>query len=589
MAPRTPVLARSTRSSSSSAWTEKRDRPRRDALRRPAAPAGPRAGSPATPSSCSSTSPRPASTRPRAVSAWELIDGLRSLDKTILLTTHYMDEAAAARRPRRGDRRWARSSPRGRRRPSRVASSAPPSSASAFARDVGVEELPLGAGRRPTRANGRVSFRTASADARSRAADPWALGAGPRARGPHCHPAVARGRLPRAHRAGGGMIAERPARPTSRCCAAGCVARVRLDPARRPVRRSSRCLPARAARPAQRDLRRQHGQRPRREGRLRPVLHAVDRDLRALRSPATRRRLHPRCRARGRDPQARTRDACEPEALPERVARAAILIGLAAMLLLFAVAVPAFGVDLYPRLLPAAVVTAFLGAAPWQPSASRSRRSSAGPTSAGDREPDAVPAQLPLGRLLPARRARPNGWSPSRASSPSATSWRRSPPASARIPRAAASPFEISQSSLPGAPAHARRGAPLPLGDVRAGGAAAPPVVRARGCSAAGGPDARRPPATLARDRRRLGAGRLEDEPADEREPDTAASRPMIPMKRNPAAIIAMPIHTPRRRRHDRRPDGVPRAASQRVERSTRPPSSGRAGSRLKASRTRLM
>ena len=42
---------------------------------------------------------------------------------------------------------------------------------------------------------------------------------------------------------------------------------------------------------------------------------------------------------------------------------ATILIGLAAVALMFAVAVPAFGVDLYPRLLPAAVVTAFLGAA----------------------------------------------------------------------------------------------------------------------------------------------------------------------------------------------------------------------------------
>jgi ABC-2 type transport system permease protein len=41
---------------------------------------------------------------------------------------------------------------------------------------------------------------------------------------------------------------------------------------------------------------------------------------------------------------------------------AAILTGLAAILLMFVVAVPAFGVDLYPRLLPAALVTAVLGA-----------------------------------------------------------------------------------------------------------------------------------------------------------------------------------------------------------------------------------
>jgi ABC-2 type transport system permease protein len=42
---------------------------------------------------------------------------------------------------------------------------------------------------------------------------------------------------------------------------------------------------------------------------------------------------------------------------------AAILIGLAAVALMFVVAVPAFGVDLYPRLLPAAVLAALLGAA----------------------------------------------------------------------------------------------------------------------------------------------------------------------------------------------------------------------------------
>lgn len=41
----------------------------------------------------------------------------------------------------------------------------------------------------------------------------------------------------------------------------------------------------------------------------------------------------------------------------------AILTGLASLTLMFVVAVPAFGVHLYPRLLPAAVVTAILGAA----------------------------------------------------------------------------------------------------------------------------------------------------------------------------------------------------------------------------------
>jgi ABC-2 type transport system permease protein len=41
----------------------------------------------------------------------------------------------------------------------------------------------------------------------------------------------------------------------------------------------------------------------------------------------------------------------------------AVLVGLAAVLLLFVVAVPAFGVHVYPRMLPAALVTVVLGAA----------------------------------------------------------------------------------------------------------------------------------------------------------------------------------------------------------------------------------
>jgi ABC-2 type transport system permease protein len=41
----------------------------------------------------------------------------------------------------------------------------------------------------------------------------------------------------------------------------------------------------------------------------------------------------------------------------------AALVGLAAVVLLFAVAIPAFGFQLYPRMLPAAIVTLVLGAA----------------------------------------------------------------------------------------------------------------------------------------------------------------------------------------------------------------------------------
>ena len=41
----------------------------------------------------------------------------------------------------------------------------------------------------------------------------------------------------------------------------------------------------------------------------------------------------------------------------------AVLVGLTSVVLLFVVSVPAFGVDLFPRMLPAAIVTAVLGAA----------------------------------------------------------------------------------------------------------------------------------------------------------------------------------------------------------------------------------
>jgi ABC-2 type transport system permease protein len=40
----------------------------------------------------------------------------------------------------------------------------------------------------------------------------------------------------------------------------------------------------------------------------------------------------------------------------------AVLTGIASVVLMFAVAVPVFGVDIYPRLLPAAIVTLLLGA-----------------------------------------------------------------------------------------------------------------------------------------------------------------------------------------------------------------------------------
>ena len=52
-----------------------------------------RSASSATPSWSSSTSRRRASTRPARRAAWETIRSLRALGKTVLLTTHYLDEA----------------------------------------------------------------------------------------------------------------------------------------------------------------------------------------------------------------------------------------------------------------------------------------------------------------------------------------------------------------------------------------------------------------------------------------------------------------------------------------------------------------
>ena len=91
--------------------------------------------------------------------AWDLIDGLRSLDKTIVLTTHYMDEAQ-----RLADRVAVIAG-------GRIVAEGPPETLAG--REVGAavvgfrlppgtaaEELPLGAGLELMRANGRLSFRT---------------------------------------------------------------------------------------------------------------------------------------------------------------------------------------------------------------------------------------------------------------------------------------------------------------------------------------------------------------------------------------------------------------------------------------------
>ena len=70
--------------------------PGADALRWSTAPARSRSRTHRrSPSCCSSTSRRPVSIRRRAAQAWDLVRRMCELGKTVLLTTHYMEEAQA--------------------------------------------------------------------------------------------------------------------------------------------------------------------------------------------------------------------------------------------------------------------------------------------------------------------------------------------------------------------------------------------------------------------------------------------------------------------------------------------------------------
>ena len=267
-------------------------RPRAHALGRPAAPARPRPRArSATPSCSSSTSRRPASTRRARRAAWETIRSLRSLGKTILLTTHYLDEAeqladrvavlataaiVARGLARRADRRSARDARSATARTARTWSSDRRA-------DAGLHEL------------------TAAALAR-----------GPRARRTRGAPAHARGGLPRADRA---TRTRRSERSSGTSCAAssgssGAAASSRSSP-------SSAGAPLR---PARLGLRRRHDQEgARRQGVVVP----------AGRDDRLRRRLDRvrRARDRARDPprvrraEARARDAAPAGDLHRRGAR----------------------------------------------------------------------------------------------------------------------------------------------------------------------------------------------------------------------------------------------------------------------------
>ena len=123
--------------------------------------------------------------------SWELIAGLRELGKTILLTTHYMDEAQHL-----ADRVvvLARGRVLADAEPDRSAREATASSSGFRAPDG----LPLPAGAVVER--GVARFRTDHPDARPRAGARLGRGARHRARGPDRHPPHSRRRLPGADR-----------------------------------------------------------------------------------------------------------------------------------------------------------------------------------------------------------------------------------------------------------------------------------------------------------------------------------------------------------------------------------------------------
>ena len=316
--------------------------------------------------------------------SWELIDGLRSLDKTILLTTHYMEEAQqlADRVAVIASGRVVAEGP-----PATLAGRElrqPPSSTSDFPTRSPLEELPLPAGVDLERVNGRVSFRTPAPTRDLAPLIAWASERDRELEGL----TVTRPSLEDVYL----ELTERKdrdgtsngARPSSRSLAAATLDRRAnaTDPALAARGRSSRSssrsscsscstpppATAASASPGARSTSRSTSRRRSGSTRLAVACYATP-----IFSLAAARELGLLKRVRG--------TPLSPGVYLSAWLAGAILIGLAAVALMFVVAVPAFGVDIYPRLLPAAVVTAARRAPPAsRRSASRSRPSSAEPT-----------------------------------------------------------------------------------------------------------------------------------------------------------------------------------------------------------------
>ena len=268
--------------------------------------------------------------------AWDVINGLRELGKTILLTTHYMEEAQVL-----ADRVVVLSG-------GRVIAEGTPDS--------------LGGGGESIvsyRADGRVVRFATTTPTHGPRPDPLRRRRARRgARGPHRHPTQPRGRLPRAHRGPLMTINDLP------LLGRWIAARVRM------MMRSPRALGFTFAFPlvlvtlfgslnADQTVTAPVG----RDRQVHPVLHAVDRRLRAhagvLHEPDHRGRH----RARDRAAQARARHAAAAAGLPRRVADRRRRGGILSVVLLFVVAVPAFGVHVYADMLPQALLVLVLGAA----------------------------------------------------------------------------------------------------------------------------------------------------------------------------------------------------------------------------------